>query len=172
MASKARRGATNLERINSFTLIHEATHQLTYNTGLLDRQGDVPLAVSEGLATYAELWLPNGRSVLGAINRPRLKILTQQANQENAWIPLVQLVTEDRVFDDKATEQLAYAESWVFVHYLLKTPEMLPRFRAYLETIRPRRDSSERIGDAKARLGDLDRLDLSLRKHAARIIRG
>ena len=46
----------NTRRINTFTLIHKAMHQLTLNTGLLDRQGDVPVAVSEGLAMYAEVW--------------------------------------------------------------------------------------------------------------------
>ena len=64
----------NPKRINTFTLIHEATHQLTFNTGLLDRQGDVPVAVSEGLAMYAELG-HDGRSVLGMINRPRLEVV-------------------------------------------------------------------------------------------------
>ncbi len=41
-------------RVNTFTLVHEAIHQLTYNTGLLDRQADVPVAISEGLATFGE----------------------------------------------------------------------------------------------------------------------
>jgi len=60
----------------------------------------------------------------------------------------------------------------VFVHYSLKTPEALPKFRAYLDVIRPRRTASGRMVDATSQLGDFDRLDLALRKHAARLIRG
>jgi hypothetical protein len=164
----------NLERINSVTLSHEATHQLTFNTGLLDRQGDVPLALSEGLAMYAELWRPDGRSVLGATNRPRLAVLVAEA-QKNAgepWIPLERLLTDDAVFDDPKTEQLAYAGSSVFVHYLLKTPGMVPKCRAYLDAIAPRRDPTRRLADATGALGDLERLNISVRKHAKRLIDG
>jgi hypothetical protein len=161
-----------LERINAFTLMHEATHQLTFNTGLLDRQGDVPKAVSEGLAMYAELWRPDGRSILGAVHRPRLQEIVKRANEPEPWIPLGQLLTNDTLFERAATEQLAYAEAWVLVHYLLKTTGALPKFRAYLDAIRPRRTASERLADATTHLGNIDALDLALRKHAARLIQG
>ena len=36
------------------TLVHEATHQLSFNTGLLNREGDTPLCIVEGLGTYGE----------------------------------------------------------------------------------------------------------------------
>ena len=39
---------------NITTLAHEGTHQLTFNTGLLNRQGDAPRAVVEGIALYGE----------------------------------------------------------------------------------------------------------------------
>jgi hypothetical protein len=167
------RGA-NLERINSVTLSHEATHQLTFNTGLLGRHGDVPVALSEGLAMYAELWRPDGRSALGATNRPRLGVLVEEArkNQGEPWIPLKRLLGDDTLFDNRETEQLAYAGAWVFVHYLFKTPAMVPKFRAYLDAIAPRRDTAKRLADATLTLGDLDRLNVSLRKHAKRLIDG
>jgi hypothetical protein len=170
---KARAG---LEQINSFTLIHEATHQLTFNTGLLDRLGDVPKIISEGLAMYAELWRPEGRSLpavgLGTVNRPRLQVLINQAKEAEAWIDLGTLLTDDTFFERAETEQLAYAEAWVLVHHLLKTPAMLPKFRAYLDAIRPRRAASDRLADARAHLGALEPLNLALRKHASRMIRG
>jgi hypothetical protein len=159
------------ERVNTFTLIHEAAHQLTFNTGLLDRQGDVPVAVSEGLAMYAELWRPGARSILGAINVPRLQVFINPTNPPVVWIPLETLLTDDALFQG-ANEQTAYAEGWVLVHYLLKTTAMLPKFRAYLDAIRPRRDPAQRRADARAHLGDLDRLDRELRKHASGLIRG
>jgi hypothetical protein len=160
-----KQAGVKLERINSITLSHETTHQLTYNTGLLDRTGDVPLAVTEGLAMYAELWRPGVKSALGMINRPRLLVLVNQANQGQDWIPLEKLLTDDDLFEQPATEQLACAEGWVFVHYALRTTAALPRFRKYVDRIRPRRDGSQRLVDATAELGDLGRLDTAVRKH-------
>jgi hypothetical protein len=159
------------ERLNTITLVHEATHQLTFNTGLLDRQADVPLALSEGLAMYAELWRPGPRSVLGATNVPRLQVFITRTEPPVAWIPVEMLLTDDALFQG-VNEQVAYAEGWVLVHYLLKTPAMLPKFRAYLDAIRLRRDPLQRLADARAHLGDLDRLDGELRKHASGLIRG
>jgi hypothetical protein len=164
----------NLERINGVALSHEAMHQLTFNTGLLERQGDVPLAISEGLGMYAELWRPDGRTVLGMINRLRLQVLVDRAKQDlrqgEIWIPLATLLTRDDLFDDPANRQLAYAEAWVLVHYLIRNPGALPKFRAYLDAIRPRHDASQRLADAKAHLGDLERLNTTLRKEAKRLI--
>jgi hypothetical protein len=164
----------NLERINTFTLVHEATHQLTYNTGLLDRQGDVPVAVSEGLAMYAELWRPGGRSALGMTSKPRLRALVDRAKQgtDEIWFPLERLLVEDALFDNAATRPLADGEAWMLVHHLLKTTAALPRFRAYLDAIRLRRDASRRLADAREHLGDLDRLNGALRRDAKRLIQG
>jgi hypothetical protein len=103
------------------------------------------------------------------INRPRLGVLAHPANPDQDWIALKKLLTEDALFQNPATEQLACAEAWVFVHYALRTTAALPRFRAYLETIRPRRAATERLSDATAAFGDLGRLDLALRKHARRL---
>src|SRR5205085_2520136 len=39
---------------NISTIMHEVAHQLSFNCGLLNRQGDVAFWVAEGLATYCE----------------------------------------------------------------------------------------------------------------------
>ena len=49
------------------TLSHEATHQLTFNTGLLNRKGDVPMCIAEGLAVYGEIRSGPGRNEPGRI---------------------------------------------------------------------------------------------------------
>jgi hypothetical protein len=160
------------ERINTFTLVHEALHQLTFNTGLLDRRGDVPVALSEGLAMYGELWPPNRRATLfGQTNRLRLQVLVDNAEKAEDWIPIGKLLTDDRLFDDEARQQLAYAEAWLLVHIHLKTQARLPKFRAYLNALRTRRVATHRLEDAQAHLGPLDRLDADLRKYATRLIR-
>jgi hypothetical protein len=158
-------------RVNTFTLVHEAIHQLTYNTGLLERRGDVPVAISEGLATFGELWQrSNRRSTLGVKNAARLEVFNQP-DGDAAWIPVAELLTKDGLFDDPDMLQVAYAESWVLVHYFMRTPAKLPKFRAYLEAIRPRREPSHRLEDAKAHLGDLARLDKDLRQYRNKQIR-
>ncbi len=164
----------NAARVNSFALVHEAAHQLSFNTGLLALQGDVPDAISEGLAMFAELWRNDGRSVIGAINRLRLQVLVDQARQGNneTWYPLSRLLTDDALFQEEASQQFAYAEASVLVHHHLKSTPAIPRFRAYLNKIRPRLEPSQRLADARSTLGDLTQLDRTVRNHARRLIQG
>lgn len=164
--------AANAARVNTFTLVHEALHQLTFNTGLLDRRADVPVAVSEGLAMYGEVWQhTNRQATLGIVNRYRLQALTDRAAGAVDWIPIETLVTDDALFNGNDA-QLAYAESWVLVHYFFKTPSKLPKFRAYLKALSTRRAPGQRLDDAREHLGDLKLLDRELRKYAAKAMRG
>ena len=68
-------------RVNLLTLVHETTHLLCFNTGLLSRETSVPDWVSEGLATYVELW-KNKQSRIGDPNGPWLTYLKDTRNQE------------------------------------------------------------------------------------------
>jgi hypothetical protein len=165
--NRAREAAgPNVRRANTVSLVHEATHQLTFNTGLLDRTGDVPACVSEGLAMYAEVRPPKGgREKVGSVNRQRLEVLRAGA----PWFPVAKLLTEEALLADPQTAQPAYAESWLLVHYLLsQKPEAV---RAYLEAIRPRRDAKHRLQDARACFGDLEQLDKALVAYAKRLSR-
>ncbi len=63
--------AADPKRVNTFTLVHETAHMLSYNSGLLPAGRDIPVAISEGLATYAELWTPpRDRKGVGKVNEP------------------------------------------------------------------------------------------------------
>ncbi|MGC8639830.1 MAG: DUF1570 domain-containing protein [Isosphaeraceae bacterium] len=152
------------------TLSHEGTHQLSFNTGLLRRDGDVPLCIVEGLGTYGEARQSGGHSDLGRLNLERLDDLARRQRQVS-WIPLRELLTHDEVLraGSIARVLLAYAQSWLLVHYLLNEPEVLPRFRDYLKAILPRQNSRHRLDDAQAHLGDLDKLDTALRAYAVRL---
>ncbi len=160
---------TDQPRVNTFTLVHEATHQLTYNTGLLSRLGDVPVAVSEGLATFGEVWRKD-RPTLARPNMLRLAVLRNPGKGRLKWIPLERLLTDDGLFEDEATEQLAYAESCLWIYDLLQTREGAKQLSAYLAAIKGRTDGTRRVEDAEAAFGNLGRLDSSL-KTAARKIR-
>jgi hypothetical protein len=155
-------------RVNLFTLVHETTHLLSYNTGLLPRRGDVPAAISEGLATYVELWRPRARSAIGATNRARLEALRQGRGAESGWIPIRDLLAADTLFDEANTMQLAYAESWLLVHLLVKSPQWLPKFQAYLSGIPREGGDKGRVAYAERQLGSLRLLDREVRRHGQR----
>ncbi len=159
------------ERINSFILFHETSHQLTFNVGLLGLKADVPLCISEGLATYGEVWRPRGHGRVGQVNKERLEGLPSSARRlRDVWLPLPRLIVEDDLLREEKTQQVAYAQSWVLIHSHLKTPTKLPRLRAYLAAIAGRRDPKDRLEDAKAHLGDLTKLDAEMRLYARKPI--
>src|SRR5262249_21302903 len=137
---------------NTLSLAHEATHQLTFNTGLLRRRGDVPKCISEGLAMYAEIRSATRRIPMGKVNDERLRGLAYGQRQGNKWIPVEQLLADDGPIDGEGgsgQQQLAYAESWLLVHWLLQEPRMAG-FREYLDAIRDRKEASHRVEDARA----------------------
>ncbi len=162
----------NAKRTNTFTLVHENIHLLCFNTGLLSRQVDEPAAISEGLATYGELWTrARASSAFGAVNGPRLLALQQELGSGVPWIPMDRFLADDDVFNKPGTAQIAYAEAWVLVHYLMETDERLPKFRAYLANL-PNVDGNPTMSRekyAESRLGSLRELDQAVRRHALRV---
>ncbi len=160
--------------LNRVFLAHEATHQLCFNTGLLDRPGDVPRAVSEGLAEFGEVRRPDGPSPPGRFNGVRLNDLARKRRQGVAWIPLPRLLVDDGPFDGSAGFDaliLALAQAWLLAYHLMTDEARLPGFRGYLRAIRARRDPARRLDDAREHLGDLDRLDDDLRKLSVRLLK-
>jgi hypothetical protein len=162
--------ASRASHKNMETLAHEGTHQLSFNTGLLNRAADTPLCIVEGIGMYGEPRKTSGHSDLGRLNLWRLRDLAMK-QRRFAWIPLRELLTQDAILreGDPDRVMLAYAQSWLLVHYLLKEPQALPRFRDYLEAIYNRRSSDHRLKDARAHLGEVDVLDAELRRYAVRL---
>jgi hypothetical protein len=155
---------------NIETLAHEGTHQLTFNTGLLNRGGDTPLCIIEGLGTYGESRKTIGPSEFGRPNLRRLEDLAK-IQRRVPWIPVRELLTDDSVLrvGNAARVMLAYAQSWLLVHYLLKDATALPRFREYLKAIAARTKPTDRLADAQTHLGDLDVLDRDLKRYQVRL---
>ena len=155
---------------NMETLAHEGTHQLSFNTGLLNRAGDTPLCIVEGLGTHGESRKVSGPSDFGRLNLRRMDDLAR-IQRRVPWIPVHELIGDDSVLraGNAARIMLGYAQSWLLVHYLIKDPAALPGFRQYLQAIEPRTKSDRRIEDAQSHLGDLDRLDQELRSYAIRL---
>jgi hypothetical protein len=160
---------------NQLTMAHEATHQLSFNTGLLTRQGDVPTCIYEGLATFGEIRKTSGRTAPGAVNQERLRNLAYGQRRGQPWITVSDLLTDDTHLSERKSDDLGnfgYAESWLLVHFLIKEPGRLPAFRDYLTAISGRTDAKLRLDDARAHLGDLDSLDEALKRYSIRLMKG
>ena len=151
------------EQNNTLALAHETVHQLTFNTGVLDLKADIPLCVTEGLATYGETWRPHHKGEIGSKNNRRLLGLNQAAQQGKKWIPLATLLADDKLINDEKTEQIAYAECWMFAYKMMKEPARTAKFRAYLAALREKPDPAKRLEIATTHLGDLDKLDKEIR---------
>jgi hypothetical protein len=166
-------GVANPVRVNLLALVHETTHLLCFNTGLLSRKGDVPKWVSEGLATYVEMWQKKPTEI-GAVNIPWLEYLK---TRKIPWIPIPDLIAIDNTFDvgetdvDDKRPELSYAESWLLVHYLMRETQ-LPRFRAYLAELPTDGTAAQRVEYAEKHLGSLKALDRTLTgKELKRLLR-
>jgi hypothetical protein len=156
-------------------LSHEASHQLTFNTGLLEREGDIPRCIMEGFGCYGECYNVDRRPIPGQRNFARLDTLKQRRRLKTGWIALADLLARDGLFnpgaDGLAVTLAAYAESWLLTHYLMSDPTRLPGFRAYLSAIKGRRLPTTRLDDAKTHLGDLAELESDLKLYRDRWLR-
>ncbi|MDC0278722.1 DUF1570 domain-containing protein [bacterium] len=112
----------NWER-NVATIIHEATHQLAYNTGMQKRFADNPMWVSEGLATFFESpdmrnpgrWRSIGR--VNQINLARWRKYIRNRPEES----LMTLLADDQRFRNPPSVADAYAEGWAMTYFLIRT---------------------------------------------------
>jgi hypothetical protein len=127
------------------TLVHEATHQMAFNTGMHQRLAPVPLWVSEGIATCFEtpdLTNARGWKGIGGVNTARLDRFLQGSRPGG----LRELVAGDEPFRRAADGLDAYARAWALTHFLMKTKR--DAFAGYLRTIAAKQpcgdDSPER----------------------------
>jgi len=167
--SAGRGGAAEL-RETSATLIHEATHQTAFNTGVHQRFGPTPRWLVEGLGMMFEapgVW--NSRSYQrkeDRINQDRLSYFRQRVAPSHKPDRLQEIIATDKLF---ASDPLgAYAEAWALSFYLVEQEPRKycqylaltahrPAFKAYSPT--------ERLADFTSVFGD------NFRMHEARMLR-
>ena len=150
------------------TIIHEATHQLAYNSGLQTRYADNPLWLSEGLAIYFEtpdLRSGSGWRSIGVVNGPRLELYQRnlRTRPDNA---LETLLSDDARFRDPAHVLDAYSEAWALSYFLIQRyPEPFQAYMAELAEKKPLLydEPEERLRLFREHFGDdLARLDEEL----------
>ncbi|QDU73132.1 hypothetical protein Pan97_00990 [Bremerella volcania] len=137
---------------NMATIIHEATHQTAFNTGVHSRYAQQPKWLVEGLATMFEapgVWdSRNHGSFRDRVNKTRMLEFLEYARTHRSANSLAQFIaTDDAYYKRPAT---AYGEGWALVFYLIETR---PReFAAYVRTVAAR--SAEEGYTAQQRLRD------------------
>ncbi len=117
------------------TMIHEAVHQLAYNSGLQVRLADNPLWLSEGIAMFFETpdaYSPKGWGAIGKINPHNMRLFAQYVPQRPAD-SLLTLISQDQRLRDAETSSQAYPESWALTYYLMTLKNK--QFVAYLKEL-------------------------------------
>lgn len=117
---------------NADTIIHEATHQTAFNTGIHKRFAAAPRWLVEGLATMFEapgVWNAQyDRTQADRINRGRWTDFNRYATTRRDASAFTTIVSSDQPFDRDPTG--AYAEAWALSFYLCETQPRL--YAAYL----------------------------------------
>lgn len=113
------------------TIVHEAVHQIAYNSGLQTRLADNPRWLSEGMAMYFESPDFKNKSgwSMGKVNRHNLLKFKQNFRQRKPD-SLSTLISTDKRLLNSREAALAYPESWALTFFLMKT--MKEEFRGYL----------------------------------------
>ncbi|MCA9133291.1 MAG: DUF1570 domain-containing protein, partial [Planctomycetales bacterium] len=117
------------------TIVHEAVHQLAFNSGLQVRLADNPLWLSEGIAMFFEspdASNSKGWGSIGKVNQHNLRLFAQHLPQR-AGDSLLTLITDDNRLRDAKTAAQAYPESWALTYFLLSTKSK--QFVAYMKEL-------------------------------------
>lgn len=137
---------------NMATIIHEATHQTAFNTGVHSRYAQQPKWLVEGLATMFEapgVWdSRNHANFRDRVNKTRMLEFLEFAKTLRPADSLAAFVATDDAYYDRPST--AYGEGWAMVFYLIETR---PReFAAYLRTVAAR--SAEDVYTPQQRVRD------------------
>lgn len=158
---------------NDSTIIHEATHQVAFNTGVHNRFSKSPNWLVEGLGSMFEangVWdwqrYPDRRD---RVNRIRLVQFRAWQKSGRASGSFAQLLSSDRQF--AVNPSAAYAEAWAWVFFLTETHPQ--KFAEYVRRVAARGDfetypASQRISDFSGIFGSDLRM---LEKHCFNFIK-
>lgn len=157
------------------TVIHEATHQVAFNTGIHSRVAEQQKWVIEGLATVFEADGVRHRgttsSLADRVNRERYLWFLDYAKSRRAANGIEAIVRDNNLFSTAILD--AYAESWALTFFLLETrPADYSKFLKIQVAREPFKDydSATRLKDFQAVFGrDLAELDAQLVRYIRKI---
>jgi hypothetical protein len=151
------------------TAMHETAHHLSFNCGLLNRHGDVPVWLCEGLACYCEATEQGGWQGLGEPNAARIRGLAGVVRGRGRFLSLRALVENDDWRQDSGTALVGYSHSWALFRMLIQ--QQPAALRRYLEMIYDRRTPDHRLLDFCEVFGaDLGRLERHYHDYMAALV--
>ena len=128
---------------NTDTIIHEATHQTAFNTGVHSRFGPAVRWASEGLAMLFEARGVNNSmyysKLSDRVNRDRLAQLKSYYKQGKVKGKMAKLVTSNDLFRNEP--HVAYAVSWGMTFFF--SEKMPSQYHRYLRNDSQRTDFSQ-----------------------------
>ena len=157
-------------------IVHEATHQLHFNTGLSARLASCPKWVSEGIAVFFETPDLNssarrGWAGVGDLNVVRLRDF-QRYMTHRPGDSLLRLIADDGRFGGNYNLLETYAESWALTYFLSR---QFPRqYAEYMKTIMAKSPCiddtpDQRLKEFEAAFGDWQRLDQQFIRYISRL---
>ena len=174
-AAAARPHAGEIDADLSDTIVHEAAHQVAFNTGLHSRIGPNPKWIVEGLATAFEVPAMHNSvatdTAKDRINQGRFTWFTNFAQTRRRPKSLADFVAQDQMF--ASAGQDAYAQGWALTFFLLET--RAGKFTRYLQRIAAREPLSpcsaeERVADFRNAFGnDLDQIEVEFLRFMERL---
>ena len=159
------------------TIVHEATHQIAFNSGLHQRLSDCPKWFSEGIAMYCEtpdLRGSKGWAGIGAVNRVRLAQFQQFLQLRRPVKSLKSLIVDDERLISTGQVIDAYAESWALTFFLIhRHPKEYVAYLKDLSRKQPlKKDSpATRLAEFEKHFGPLDVLESEFINYMERSVR-
>lgn len=112
--------ARQVERLSNVTVVHEAIHQVAFNTGVHNRLCAVPRWMSEGFAMLFESrGFRNGKKdqpIAERVNQRRLRVLRKMIQSGRTRGAIESMLRNDRIFETEP--DLAYSLAWGLSFYL------------------------------------------------------
>ena len=107
---------------NISTNMHEVAHQLSFNSTMLNPEGDLPVWLSEGLACYCEATANGAWQGIGELNPPRAGTLRDVLRSHGNFFAIRDLTVDDRWIRDRGHTQrilTGYAQCWALFRMLM-----------------------------------------------------
>jgi hypothetical protein len=144
--------------LNVGTTMHECAHLLSFNSGLLRRDGDIPVWLAEGLATYCESTDEGDWQLLGSPNPMRIDDLR---HVKGGYMSVTEMLRDDWLRSPRVL--LGYAQSWALYRMLMEQrPQALAK---YLRTVWQRNAPESRLTDFAEAFGNVEAFDRHYRTY-------
>lgn len=163
---------------NVSTIVHEATHQLAFNTGLHTRLADNPFWLVEGMAMFFETPDLNnvaGWRTIGALNTSRLKTYQDYYRNRRTTESFREMIVADSSFNNADTALDVYSEAWALSYYLIKVRR--DDYMKYLEAISRKQDvfkkdePEERLAEFESYFGEIEDVERGMLRYLSARVR-